>query len=267
MCKKISIITVVYNNCSKIEQTIKSVLGQRYGQYEYIIIDGGSNDGTVDIIKKYSNQLAYWISEPDKGIYDAMNKGIAVASGDFINFMNAGDEFVNSEVLSDFIPQIRPDAIVAYGDYKINLDGNSAYIRPTPITSLKKKIPFCHQACFVKTDYHKNHIFDTSFKILADYNLFYNAYYKDHALFQYINVGVAVYDVGAENASNKYFKFYIRERYRIWGIENNPLLQLPSECELIYIWASQKIKKILPSRMVMRIKLLVDSFRTHEKLF
>lgn len=90
---KISIITVVYNGISEIEKTIQSVLNQTYPNIEYIIIDGGSTDGTIDIIKKYQGQLAYWVSEPDEGIYYAMNKGIQKATGEWIHFRNCGDYF------------------------------------------------------------------------------------------------------------------------------------------------------------------------------
>lgn len=95
----ISVVTVCYNAADTIEKTMLSVLNQTYHDIEYIIIDGGSTDGTVEIIRKYADRIAYWVSEPDKGIYDAMNKGIKVATGEWINFMNAGDEFVDEGVI------------------------------------------------------------------------------------------------------------------------------------------------------------------------
>lgn len=96
---KISIITVSYNAAKTIEQTIQSVVNQTYDNIEYIIIDGGSTDGTVDIIKKYEDKIAYWVSEPDKGIYDAMNKGILKASGEYIYFLGADDWLYNESVM------------------------------------------------------------------------------------------------------------------------------------------------------------------------
>ena len=101
MNKKNSIVTVSYNAVATIESTILSVINQTYSNVEYIIIDGGSTDGTVDIIKKYQDKISYWISEPDQGIYDAMNKGLKIASGEWINFMNSGDSFVHTEVLEN----------------------------------------------------------------------------------------------------------------------------------------------------------------------
>lgn len=101
----ISVVTVSYNAVSTIEQTILSVINQTYPNVEYIIIDGGSTDGTVDIIKKYADKIAYWVSEPDKGIYDAMNKGVVVATGEWINFMNAGDIFTDSDVIDKLFHQ------------------------------------------------------------------------------------------------------------------------------------------------------------------
>lgn len=108
---KISIITISFNAIEGIERTICSVINQTYTNIEYIIIDGGSTDGTVDIIKKYENKITKWISEPDKGIYDAMNKGIKMASGEWINFMNAGDRFANKTVLAEIFKTDYPDNV------------------------------------------------------------------------------------------------------------------------------------------------------------
>ena len=97
----ISIITVVFNCEKYLEETIKSVINQTYDNIEYIIIDGGSSDGTLDIIKKYEDKITYWVSEKDGGIYDAMNKGIELSHGEWINFMNGGDIFFNKTVIED----------------------------------------------------------------------------------------------------------------------------------------------------------------------
>jgi glycosyltransferase involved in cell wall biosynthesis len=96
---KISVVTVVYNNVGQIEDTIKSVLSQTYSDVEYLIIDGGSDDGTIDIIKNYEKKLAYWVTEPDEGIYDAMNKGAKHAEGNVIGFLNSDDIYVNEHIL------------------------------------------------------------------------------------------------------------------------------------------------------------------------
>lgn len=96
----ITIITVSYNIVSRIEETILSVIHQDYSNVEYIVIDGGSTDGTVDVIKKYGNKIAHWLSEKDNGIYDAINKGIDLANGEWIGIMNCGDVYASNDVLS-----------------------------------------------------------------------------------------------------------------------------------------------------------------------
>ena len=113
MIKKplISIITVIYNDGKKLEETILSILSQTYDNLEFIIIDGSSTDETIDIIKKYEDKIDYWISEKDSGIFDAMNKGILAAKGDYINFMNAGDFFIRKSLVKEVVDILNSEEI------------------------------------------------------------------------------------------------------------------------------------------------------------
>ena len=167
---KISVITVCFNASELIEKTILSVIGQNYPNIEYIIIDGGSTDGTQNIINKYVDLISYWISEPDKGIYDAMNKGIKAATGEWVNFMNAGDYFTTNHVLYDiFINKNYKGIDIIYGDstiidnsgnYIVNRSSsNYEYLRYNPI--------FRHGASFVRTSVHKMFLFNLSKKYLG----------------------------------------------------------------------------------------------------
>ena len=117
-----SIITITYNAVRLVEQTLLNVLSQSYPNIEYIVIDGGSTDGTVDIIRRYESGLAYWVSEPDKGIYDAMNKGLQKATGDYVSFINAGDTLCSSDTVQSVVSKLQkrkalPDII--YGETNI----------------------------------------------------------------------------------------------------------------------------------------------------
>ena len=147
----ISVVTVSYNAVTTIEKTILSVINQNYSNIEYIVIDGGSIDGTVDIIKKYADKITYWVSEPDKGIYDAMNKGIIVATGEWINFMNTGDTFYNENVFSEIfeLNSYTEDVIsgcAQLANHKIwkPLDSKKMTLMDFYISGL------CHQATFIK---------------------------------------------------------------------------------------------------------------------
>ena len=112
---KLSVITIVYNNVQDIERTMQSVLRQTYPNIEYLVIDGGSTDGTVALIEQYANRLDYWVSEPDKGIYNAMNKGLAAATGHYVLFMNSGDEIYDDYTV-EAVFAAAPDADIYYGE-------------------------------------------------------------------------------------------------------------------------------------------------------
>lgn len=154
----ISVITVVYNAAQTLEPTMLSVINQTYKNVEYIIIDGGSTDGTVDIIKKYEDKIAYWVSESDKGIYDAMNKGIDRATGEWINFMNAGDSFATQDVLCTVFERGHYNDIdIIYGN--VYLIGQKKVGKIGNLNRIKYYMPFCHQSCFVRTKLSKNRPF------------------------------------------------------------------------------------------------------------
>lgn len=180
----ISIITVCRNVGEAIGETIESILTQTYTNIELIVIDGASTDNTVEVIRQYENKLARWISEPDKGIYDAMNKGLRIASGEWVNFMNVGDSFADDNVLKSIFYDAKiPDNIKLIGGNTNNFfpDGHIEVHHATSAESIKYQIPFSHQACFTRRELDRSSgafQFDLRYKIAADYNLFYNIYYK-----------------------------------------------------------------------------------------
>ena len=173
----ISIVTVVWNAKDLIERTILSVLGQTYNEVEFIVIDGGSADGTLDVVRRYDTKIDYWTSEPDKGIYDAMNKGVDRAGGEWVLFLNAGDVFCDSEVLKSVVQDIPPDAEVVYGGHQEDYESGYRSIRTAgPISDLWKGMIFSHQAMLVKTSLIKRYKFNVASRIAADYEFIYSLY-------------------------------------------------------------------------------------------
>ena len=191
---KVSVITVCYNAIIGIDKTIKSVVGQTYPEIEYIVIDGGSTDGTLDVINNYREKISYFVSEPDGGIYDAMNKGIKAATGEWINFMNAGDTFSSKTIISTVFSEGHKDGIeVIYGDVYFKESQDCIYLQPArPLNFLRRAMPFCHQSSFVKKETLKE--FDKQFQICADYSFFYSLYHDKPNSFCYKSVPISVYD-------------------------------------------------------------------------
>lgn len=196
---KISVITVCYNAVNEIEKTILSVLNQTYNNIEYIIIDGGSSDGTVDIIKKYADRLAYWLSESDKGIYDAMNKGIRVATGDYINFMNAGDRFANSKVIERILSNQISFFDVIYGNWIVSEKTYDFVRAPIPLKKLKYGSCLCHQATFTKTCVLKKRPYCNEYKIAADYEYICYLDYNNFSFHYYDDV-ICIYSADGVSA-------------------------------------------------------------------
>lgn len=188
----LTVVTVVFNRVTEIESTIKSVINQHFDGLEYIVIDGGSTDGTINIIEQYSTKLSYWVSEPDKGIYDAMNKAIGRATGEWINFMNCGDTFVEGALTKMFSGK-RYDADVVYGDALVQYPSFQNTWRIMPLDEMWKRTPFCHQSCFVKTTLMKQHRFDLTYRLSSDFDFLYKIYLEGKK-FLYVDKVVCVYD-------------------------------------------------------------------------
>ena len=178
----ITIVTVSFNAVTTIEKTILSVINQTYSNIEYIIIDGGSTDGTVEIIKKYENKISKWISEPDRGIYDAMNKGIKLAIGKWINFMNAGDCFTNNSVLENIFinDSIPSDCTFIYSDYYAERKDGTIRIQPAN----SEKGYLLHQSTIYQRELHDIHgLYIVTLKYIISDFLFFcsiprNEFYK-----------------------------------------------------------------------------------------
>ena len=175
---KISIITICRNNEAGLKRTIDSVINQSYKDVEYIIIDGDSKDGTTSLVAKYQEHFSItYISEPDEGIYDAMNKGIKLSSGSWLNFMNAGDTFYDKDSINKAIPFLKNELDIVYGDTEIIYkDFKTIKDEPIPQKLWMGRIP--HQSSFIKSSTMKKYGYNKNNKIVADLEFFMSVYYN-----------------------------------------------------------------------------------------
>lgn len=196
----LTICTVVLNDRLNLEKTIGSIINQRQDNFEYIVVDGNSSDGIIDIIKKYEEHIDYWSSEPDKGIYDAMNKGIARATGEWIMFLNAGDTFANNHMLTDIFSENLSDVDLIYGDSIADYGSFSICQKAGSLKDLWRGMRFNHQSVIVKTELLKRRPFNLKFSIGADFDFIYHQYLQKKK-FNYFPLPIAVFDVNG--ISNK----------------------------------------------------------------
>lgn len=209
---KISIITVVRNGERFIKEAIDSVLCQTYPSIEYIVIDGLSNDRTVDIIKENSSRIAYWVSEKDQGIADAFNKGFAAAHGDYILYLNADDRLASPEVISNVVSEIQREALpmMIYGDicYIERDTGNPMRHVSMPFSAVDflRGVMFPHPGLFTHRRYFEKYgIFDTSFRITMDYEWLLRGTLKERVVHSPILI-TYFRDGGASNVDHKKVK-------------------------------------------------------------
>lgn len=198
---KISVITINLNDKSGLKQTIESIICQTFSDYELIVIDGNSADGSIDVIREYEDKITYWVSEPDKGIYNAMNKGIRQAKGEYYYFLNSGDRLISKHVFANIFAN-NADCSFICGNFTTELHG-----------VLKKEEPYkgrnwqfslydiysgdlCHQAFLIKADnFDKYGLYDEHLRISADWKLFFVAIGIHHEPVLYKDVDMVIYNM------------------------------------------------------------------------
>ena len=206
---KLSIITINYNNAAGLKKTLDSVASQTCSDFEHIIVDGASTDGSVDIIREYENTLAFshpplasrltWISEPDTGIYNAMNKGVRMAEGEYTLMLNSGDYLVNNHVIEKIIPLLDSTDIIqgnTIEEYPDKTMRNRGYGKSDIDFFDVMKGHFLHQAAFCRKDlFDRYGMFDESYRIIGDTKFFMVCLGKENASFKYINLDISNYDM------------------------------------------------------------------------
>ena len=224
---KVTVVTAVLNDAGHIEQTILSVISQTDIEIEFIIVDGGSKDGTLELIGKYKDKISLLISEPDRGVYDAMNKGIKYSTGDFVYFINSGDVLLNPSILSKIkLEELKEKNAIIYGNVIVAYGNIEALEKPRPFFNSKMKfkgIGICHQSMFFPGELIRNEKYDLSYNIAADYDLAYRLWRKG-TVFLYKDITIAKYDWGKGISSNPYKLLDVyRENARVCHQQLNPL--------------------------------------------
>lgn len=217
----ISIITINYNNKVGLERTLKSVLNQTCLDFEYIVIDGGSSDGSKELIEQYNTKINYWISEPDKGVYNAMNKGILHAQGEYLLFLNSGDEFFESSVIQENLTLIHTTDLIYFN---INVVAeNDNYIKKYPSKLsfsylLNDTLP--HPATFIKKSlFEKIGLYDENFKIVSDWKFFILALVKYNATYQYIDNVFSIFYFDGISSKKENLNLLLSERNKVLETE------------------------------------------------
>ena len=218
---KFSIITVSYNAGKVLEDTIQSVICQTYRNMEYIIVDGGSTDHTLEVANKYRDRISKIISEPDKGLYDAMNKGIRLATGDYLCFLNAGDELHENETLQKMVHTLNANHLpdVIYGETAIvDEQGHFLHMRrlsaPQQLhwKSFKQGMLVCHQAFFARRELAVTHPYDLQYRFSADFDWCIRIMKQSQYLH---NTGLILVDYLNEGMTTRNHKASLKERFRI----------------------------------------------------
>jgi glycosyltransferase involved in cell wall biosynthesis len=252
---KLSIITINLNNAAGLQKTMESVFGQTFTHFEYIIIDGGSTDGSKELITNHENKLLYWVSEKDKGVYNAMNKGIIKAQGEYIIFVNSGDYFVDEWVCEKMLNDVNIKADIIYGNLeRIYPDGRRDFRYVPPTWSVEYLINTApdHNAAFIKKRLFDDYgLYDESLKIVADWAFFLKVVVTGSATCHYKNVNVVAFSWGGISNQMEGLQLLKSERAKVLE-EKLP----PSIRELVENYKSLLARNQELEEIMIRKKLL-----------
>ena len=206
MRHRLSIITINYNDKNGLEKTIKSVINQSCRDYEFIVVDGGSNDGSADIIKNHTDYIDKWVSEPDKGIYNAMNKGALMASGDYITYLNSGDEFHDQDVTRDIISHLDRETDIIFGNvlnvHRGGLTNIYRFTRPISLMSLYRSV-VNHSGAFISRRQQLKRPYNESLKICSDRQFFIESLVIDNCSYRQIDRIITRFDKTGVSSSKE----------------------------------------------------------------
>lgn len=219
MSRVLSIVTVNFNGCNDLVKTIESIRSQTFKDFEYLIIDGGSTDDSKKVIEENSDIIDSWVSEKDKGIYDAMNKGIAAATGQYILFLNSGDVLIDTDVLAQVVPALDGQYDMVYGDILLDR-GNKieriSYPDQLDFTFLFEKV-ICHQAQFIKREvFSRVGPYDTGYKLAADWIHFVKCVTQGGCTYRHLPIPVIQFDLGGASAKPANQDLIWQERFHFF---------------------------------------------------
>lgn len=248
---KVTVITVVLNAVDVLDRTVRSVIAQDYPDLEYIVVDGRSTDGTLEMLKGFGDAIDTLVSERDGGIYEAMNKGVSLASGDWVVFMNAGDLFVeNDAVKRAFSACHWQECDVIYGDGIVNYKGYRIFQRAPQRVTLTDGNGFSHQSTFVRVALQKQYGFDVSERIAADYDLFLRLL-KANKVFRHVDVVVSEFFTGG--FSDLPLLETIRLRHRVYK-KHFPRSDIVLYFRLAMRWSTTTARTMVPEKLWEALK-------------
>jgi len=270
---KLSIITVNLNNATGLDKTMQSIFAQTFIDYEYIIIDGGSTDGSVEQIKKQQNKLVYWISEKDKGIYNAMNKGIIKATGEYLIFVNSGDYFVDEFVCEKMLNNGNVKADIIHGNLeRVYPDGHKdvRYVPSTWSVEYLVNTAPDHNSAFIKKRLFNDYgLYDESLKIVADWAFFFKVVVTGNATCYYKDIKVVAFSLGGTSNQSAGLQLLKTERAKVIEESLPPSVRDLLENYKLVLARNEKLERIMIRKNLLikrLVKLIIAGFSRRIKL-